>query len=232
MKILGRDVIVTIAITIIIIIILSSSNKKQQRKTWHIIGALVFVLAMTVVFSLTGISPISGFHTDIRIEEISYIPVTSTLDMIKDVTDTALVENAPGNEVWLYLCANIAGNILMFGPLGFFLPLLWKCFRKLSKTVLFGFLVSLAIECSQLFLARGTDIDDLILNTSGVMLGYLVFAIFHKLLPMLTGKFSLQDNVQNSAWSILPFVCVIIPFLVIVSFGFYDRAVLFSILMH
>ncbi|MFV3011587.1 VanZ family protein [Clostridium botulinum] len=228
MKGLVRDIVTPIIINSIIIFILSKINKKQQNKTGHITGVLFFTFIMTIVFELTGISPISGFHTDIRINEISYIPVVSTLDMVKDVFNTAHVENIPGNEVMLYLGANIFGNILMFGPLGLLLPLLWKHFRKFSKTVLFGFIVSFTIESSQLFLARGTDIDDLILNTIGTMLGYLAFVILRKLFPKFTGKFTLEDDAEKSSWSILPVICVIIPYLVIVAFGFYDRAILFA----
>lgn len=224
---LVRDIVIPIIINGIIILILSKINKKQRNKTGHIIGVLFFTFIMTVIFSLTGVSPISGFHTDIRINEISYIPVVSTLEMVKDVFNTASVENIPRNQAMLFLGANILGNILMFGPLGLLLPLLWKCFRKFSKTVLFGFVISFTIEFSQLFLARGTDIDDLILNTIGTMLGYLTFVILCKLFPKFTKKFTLQDDMEKSLWSILPFACVIIPYLVIVAFGFYDRAILF-----
>lgn len=226
---LVRDMLTPIIINGATILILLRINKKQQKnKTRHIIGVLFFTFVMTVVFLLTGVSPISGFHTDIRINEISYIPAVSTFEMVKEVFNTARVENIPGNEVMLYLGANIFGNILMFGPLGLLLPLLWKCFRKFSKTVLFGFLVSFAIECSQLFLARGTDIDDLILNTIGTMLGYLTFVIFHKLFPKFTEKFTLEDDMEKSTWNIVSVICVIIPYLVIVAFGFYDRAILFA----
>lgn len=136
---LVRDIVTTIIVNAIIIFILSKINKKQQSKTWHIIGVLFFTFIMVVIFSLTGVSPISGFHTDIRISEISYVPVVSTLDMVKEVFSTGGVENIPLSEDILYLSANILGNILMFVPLGLLLPLLWKSFRKFSKTVLFGF---------------------------------------------------------------------------------------------
>lgn len=224
-EILLRNVIISI---IIIILIFLKINKKQQNKKGHIIGVLFFIFIMNVIFGLTGISPISGFHTDIRIDEISYIPVVSTLGMVKEVFNTAVVENIPRNETILYLGANIFGNILMFGPLGLLLPLLWKYFRKFSKTVLFGFLVSFTIEFSQLFLARGTDIDDLILNTIGTMLGYLTFVVFHKLFPKFTEKFTVEHGVEKLSWNILPVICVIIPYLVTVILGFYDRAILLA----
>ncbi len=70
---------------------------------------------------------------------------------------------------------NILGNIAMFIPVGIFWPL---CFRKLDsvpKTVLAGFGFSFLIELSQLlFYERGSDVDDLILNTAGVFIGSLI----------------------------------------------------------
>ncbi len=65
------------------------------------------------------------------------------------------------------------GNILMFIPLGFFISLLWNTSQK--KVVFIGFSVSLFIEIFQIFIARQTDIDDLILNTLGTYLGVLLY---------------------------------------------------------
>lgn len=72
---------------------------------------------------------------------------------------------------------NVLGNIILFIPLGFFLPLLMKI--KFCKTVLCGFLFSLVIELIQLPMNRVSDIDDLILNTVGTILGFFVF-VFSK----------------------------------------------------
>lgn len=63
-------------------------------------------------------------------------------------------------------------NILMFMPLGFLLPLIWRDFRSLKKVVFVGFIMSLSIELCQLFCLRATDVDDLIMNTIGSLLGY------------------------------------------------------------
>lgn len=69
-------------------------------------------------------------------------------------------------------------NVLLFVPLGFFLPFIWPNLDKLKYTVLSGFSFSLLIEISQLFNNRRTDIDDLILNTLGTGIGYLLFSGF------------------------------------------------------
>lgn len=73
---------------------------------------------------------------------------------------------------------NIAGNILCFVPFGAILPVLARRARNLGMIVLLGFEFSLAVECAQLALRVGSfDVDDLMLNTFGSFLGYLLFAV-------------------------------------------------------
>ena len=75
-------------------------------------------------------------------------------------------------------------NIAMFVPLGFFLPLLWKKYRRLKHTLQFGVGATVFIELAQLFTYRATDINDVITNTAGALLGYLLFRLAHKLRPV------------------------------------------------
>lgn len=72
-----------------------------------------------------------------------------------------------------YFLINFLGNIIMFIPFGFIIPLLWNISNK--KVIIIGFSISLFIEVCQLFLIRGTDIDDLMLNTLGVVVGLLIY---------------------------------------------------------
>lgn len=71
----------------------------------------------------------------------------------------------------------IALNTLLFLPMGIFLPLVQsRKKRSFKKTVLFILLLSLFIECIQFFfVARLADIDDLLANTFGGMLGYAAY---------------------------------------------------------
>lgn len=80
------------------------------------------------------------------------------------------------------LLLNIIGNCAMFIPTGILTPILYKHLDSFKKTVLTGFLISLSIEIIQLpFAVRASDIDDLILNTLGVMAGYSIYALVKKL---------------------------------------------------
>lgn len=72
-------------------------------------------------------------------------------------------------------------NIFMFMPLGFLLPLIWEDFRKIWKVAAVGLTFSFAIEICQLFCYRATDVDDLLMNTIGTVVGYVIWVLFHKI---------------------------------------------------
>lgn len=72
---------------------------------------------------------------------------------------------------------NLAGNVGIFLPMGLLPPLLWERWRRLWKTALLCLSISCGIECLQLFLSRSVDVDDVILNLLGGVLGYLLFAL-------------------------------------------------------
>ncbi len=71
-------------------------------------------------------------------------------------------------------------NVLMFMPVGFIFPVALKKMRSFWKTTASMMIFSFFIEFVQYFIGRSADIDDLILNTLGGALGYLVFYIFSK----------------------------------------------------
>ncbi|MBO9658983.1 MAG: VanZ family protein [Chitinophagaceae bacterium] len=78
----------------------------------------------------------------------------------------------------MYKFMNIGGNILGFVPLGFLLPLVF--FRRWSfvLTLLSVFLISFLFESIQLYSGLGVfDVDDLLLNTTGGLLGCMVFLL-------------------------------------------------------
>ena len=68
---------------------------------------------------------------------------------------------------------NLGGNVIMFIPLGFFLPRVFPALRNFWLTIFATALIIIAVELTQLFTLLGTcDIDDLILNVIGAAIGY------------------------------------------------------------
>ena len=76
-----------------------------------------------------------------------------------------------------YRNQNIGGNIIGFIPLGILLPIVFSFLRVGWRLALFVFGLSLLFETTQLITGVGIfDVDDLLLNTTGGMIGYFLFA--------------------------------------------------------
>ncbi len=89
---------------------------------------------------------------------------------------------------FLYILINFIGNMLVFLPLGFFPALLFRNARW-WRSVLVGGGISLFVEFGQFFLMRQSDIDDVILNVLGALLGYWAFLLLRKIAPAATSRF-------------------------------------------
>ncbi|MCX7747447.1 MAG: VanZ family protein [Clostridia bacterium] len=124
---------------------------------------------------------------------VNYVPFRQ---LIQDVSQL-------GNGIFSFafhiklLLKNIGGNLILLTPLGMMLPMLWKRFRTIKNCLLFGFLTSLSIETLQVIEGvfgigrfRIADVDDLILNSIGVMVGYLIFKVMMKAVLFCKTKLS------------------------------------------
>ena len=77
-----------------------------------------------------------------------------------------------------YALINLFGNVAAFIPLGFYLPRLWGKCRSLGRFFAYATTIIVLIELIQLFSLRGScDVDDLILNVSGALMGFALFRL-------------------------------------------------------
>lgn len=84
---------------------------------------------------------------------------------------------------------NLIGNTAMFIPLGIVWPSVFKKLNTHWKVIAAGFGASLCIELLQLpFYDRASDIDDLILNTSGFLIGYGIYLLAKRIKAALSRK--------------------------------------------
>ena len=87
------------------------------------------------------------------------------------------VKNAHSIDDWFF--KNLACNIIMFMPFGFLLPLFAKK-NKWWQILITGIIVSVIIEIVQGILGIGiSDIDDVILNTSGLLIGFGIYKLIY-----------------------------------------------------
>lgn len=149
--------------------------KKKRPRVLHEVLLLLLLFMFTVgLLSQTVMPKIEFYGDSFGIVKsgaggFNAIPLKVLADTFFEVTQNGNIS---------YFIINFLGNIVMFMPFGFILPILYR--QKGRIVILSGFLLSLFIEISQLFLMRGTDIDYLILNTLGVALGYLLYRLLCK----------------------------------------------------
>ena len=131
------------------------------------VGKILFVLYIIFVFYFLLISEIYG-RID-KMQEYHY-----NLVLFREI-----------KRFWNYreqlgmfaTATNLLGNVLIFLPFGFFMAMASR-YRSFLNTLIYSFALSLTIELSQLFMKVGCfDVDDLLLNTIGGMLGFITFAV-------------------------------------------------------
>ena len=124
---------------------------------------------------------------------------------------------------------NLIGNILVFMPLGFFIPLLFEKFNNLKKVLKVGCLSSLAIELSQLFVGSNVcDIDDVIYNTLGALAGFICYKTFETIIKKVNLKNKLDKIRDFETNNILKKTIKGISIVIIVSlvsyvYAFYNQ---------
>jgi glycopeptide antibiotics resistance protein len=85
-----------------------------------------------------------------------------------------------GERGRLFAVINLVGNIAVFVPIGFLVPLVYRRMTW-QKAIALAVAVGLAIEGMEVLFRVGIfDVDDVILNAFGVMIGYWVFTIFKR----------------------------------------------------
>lgn len=97
---------------------------------------------------------------------------------------------------------NACLNVLLFVPLGVFLPLLWDKYRDIKSTMLVALYITVLVELSQLFTFRTTDVNDIITNILGTLLGYFIA-------KRITKDFARCVN-SNKKYQELYVICVIV----------------------
>jgi glycopeptide antibiotics resistance protein len=135
-------------------------------------SAFVFYcLVLLYIFVLDRVSHIRPYES-IRefLLSVNLIPFKTVYEYIEKIINNRInVDTA---------ITNLIGNIIVFLPMGAFLPCLFKKMRSFKKTVLTVFFIVLGIELIEIILAMGAfDIDDFIFNLGGAMIGYALVCI-------------------------------------------------------
>ena len=144
----------------------------------------IFSIYMAAVYVITGLPDVTSIQID---PSFNFVPV---IDMISDIKNSIL-------------------NVVLFIPLGFMLPFINDRFKQIKYTALFGLCMTFIIEIMQIFTFRLTDINDIITNLAGTVIGYYISMPLIKKLSFL--------EIKEQKWDKIYIVCGI-DFIVIFFF--------------
>ncbi|MDD3360392.1 MAG: VanZ family protein [Hespellia sp.] len=183
----------------ILLVIVFKRNKDIPRIKTTIISIVLYHYLCVLFVNIVGIPTLSEFFRISRLGESFFSPKINLIPLSEGLT------------------AGFIMNMLLFVPLGFLCPLLDRTYEKFRHTLLLGFALTLFVEISQLFtLYRVTDIDDLLANTLGTIIGYLCFRLLVKLkIVKLHGN---QERDRRAGMAYLPVAVIAVAFLL----GFFD----------
>ena len=179
------------------LVVFMMSRMAYKRKGFlfsrkHFFVMLVLYIYIVGVYHLTGAGTIYDgirYKLELRQDQINVIPFSLDIDIVA------------------YFL-----NIFLFVPLGLLAPIIWKSMNKLTNIIGIGFFFTLLIEMSQLLNHRRTDIDDILLNVLGAVIGF--------------GFFKLWDRFTNSKFQLNNSAAVELP--IYIGIIFVGRFLLFN----
>jgi len=145
---------------------------------------VIFSFYIVAVLALVGFPNIMSLNLDFSFNIVPFI------DMISDFKNACL-------------------NVLLFIPMGIFLPVLWIKFRDIKRTILTGLCITSIIEIIQIFTFRTTDINDIITNVVGTLIGYFITKVITKNFK----KYIITDTKNKDIYIIFITVIIIMFFI-------------------
>lgn len=146
-------------------------GKQTKTIVWMLFSAYIALMLWLLFGQRWGMDAPGSYLQRLR-ENLNPVPLRTIRQYLHALT----LENA---YLVRHAVVNLAGNVVMFVPLGFFLPLVAKPCREYRKHLAWVLMILLAIELLQLFSLLGScDVDDFILNVPGTAIGFGIFQIF------------------------------------------------------
>ena len=139
----------------------ASKNTKRKKSLYVVLFAAYLILLFYFLFCSEGLGRAST--------EAEY---RYNLTLFREIKRFIEYRHVLGYKA---VFLNVVGNVIAFMPFGFLLPPLMNYKTNWFVTTIWAFLFSLFVETIQLFFRLGSfDVDDMLLNTIGGLLGYII----------------------------------------------------------
>ena len=170
--------VIPIFIIIITMIVEIKKSKDTQEKSeirnfWLKALFIIYCLLLITILFLNNEYRMGGFQnintfSKEHFETSNLIPFATIIEYIIGV-----ISNDINTSI---VIINFATNLLLFAPMGFFIPVLFQSkIKNIKQFVIMIIILTLIVEMLQFITYRGsTDIDDIILNTIGAVIMYMI----------------------------------------------------------
>ena len=170
--------VIPIFIIIITMIVEIKKSKEVQEKSkirnfWLKALFIIYCLLLITILFLNNEYRMGGFQnidtfSKEHFESSNLIPFATIIEYI-----TGVISDDINTSI---VIINFATNLLLFAPMGFFIPILFQSkIKNIKQFVIMIIILTLIVEILQFITYRGsTDIDDIILNTIGAVIVYLL----------------------------------------------------------
>ena len=150
-------------------------NKKEKTKKERILSAVFFLYLLFLIRMIVFKYPpqqmkqiVDTWQKDVVLEGL----YTANFIPFKTIKMYIRYYDMPGIRSF----SNLFGNIFIFVPVGILLPMVHRASKKMWVMLINAFLLVVGIEVFQLFSNFGAfDVDDIILNCAGVLIGGCIF---------------------------------------------------------
>ena len=172
------DMLIFISVMWCLVRALVIGKKKGVDRKREVQLLLVYICIIVVArFTFFPFGKVDGKIQPLVFDMAKMIPFRINLVPFVHMTDYAIKREA---------VLNFVGNVTMFIPIGIVYPIVYKELNTHWKVIAAGIGFSLCIEILQLpFFDRVTDIDDLIMNSFGYVIGYGIYLLVGKIKKML-----------------------------------------------
>ncbi len=146
----------------------------RRLSWWQVAARVLLVVYLAWLFGATF------FPVSLEGESV-YEALLSRLNQPNIIPFHTIIETLTLPSTWIKVRL-LLGNVLVFVPFGVLAPVIWPRLGRAWRMLLAGLVLSVGIELGQLAVSlllgywyRMTDIDDVLLNVAGVMLGFAVY---------------------------------------------------------
>ena len=147
----------------------SRGNRKNNRSKflWGLFGAYCIVLFLILFVRR---------RFDVGLPYWDQVAMSINLVPLQSIKENLFyLNNETGGYMWRHSFVNLLGNLTLFLPFGFCVPGLFRRFKRFGMFILLTLGILLAVETIQVLTLRGSfDIDDIILNLTGAVIGYFL----------------------------------------------------------